>query len=181
MLRVRRLPVTLLGLGLALTGLACSVEEALPAPDCIQGDSGLIVAQSVPSADLVPCFLTVPAGWNVSSVRIDQDGTVVKFDSDRAGGDAGVLHFVEVCEPGSAVEITSDQEGADRLELIDELGHGFRARRYYLFPGGCVWWDFDFDDGAPAGLSVELGNSLLLITREAINENISQSFIDEEL
>ncbi|MEO1059889.1 MAG: hypothetical protein AAFZ07_00620 [Actinomycetota bacterium] len=164
-----------------LAGASCSVEQTLPPPHCDREGSGLIVAQSVPDAELVPCVRRLPAGWEVDGVRIDDGGTRVRFDSDRAGDDAAVLHFTRSCELGDAVAIPSDQPGADRLEDIERLTPGFRADRYYTFDGGCVRWRFDFDDGAPAGLAVELGGALLLLSRDDVNEILRETFIDEEL
>ena len=164
-----------------LATTACSVQDATPLPYCESEGSGLIAAQSVPSAELLPCFNSLPAGWDVDTVAIDQDRTQVVLDSDRAGMGAARLRFEDGCDLGEAVEVPSNQEGADQFELIEQVEPRFRAQRYYVFPGGCVWWDFDFDDDASAALSIELGDQLSLISRELINENIREKFIDEEL
>lgn len=169
----------LLALGLSIT--ACSIEDALPTPDCIEGDTAILGAQSVPTAELVPCFDPLPAGWTVDNVRIDQDGTELRFDSDRAGDDAAIFHYTEVCDIGDAVSAPSEQEGADRFEHIERVNPSFRAQRYYVFPGGCIWWEFDFDEGATAALSIELGDRLNTITRDALNDRIRESFLDEQL
>ena len=44
------------------------------------------------------------------------------------------------------------------FEYADEptVEPGFEASRFYRFPGGCVTWEFDFDDDAPSAMSVEL-------------------------
>lgn len=178
----RRTVVVVTVTAIALIVVAgCAVDETLPPPDCQTGGSGLIVAQSVPSAQLVPCFEQLPAGWGVGHVFVDQDGTSVHLDSDRAGEDAAVMRFVAECELGDAVFVPSDQPGASRYELIERVTPGFRADRIYWFLGGCVRWRFDFDDGAPAGLSVELGNSMVLVRRDIVNEGIRETFIDEEV
>jgi hypothetical protein len=114
-------------------------------------------------------------------VAIDQDRTQVILDSDRAGMGAARLRFEHECDLGQAVEVPTDQEGADRFEFVETVEPGFRAQRYYVFAGGCAWWAFDFDDGASAALSIELDEQLTFISREAVNENVRQSFIDEEL
>lgn len=160
---------------------ACSIEDTMSLPDCERGESGLISAQSVPTAELVPCFTRLPAGWEPESIKIDQDGTRIRFDSDRAGGGAAVLWFRESCDLDDAVSEPSEHDGAARYDYIDRVEPGFRADRYHVFGGGCVWWEFDFDDGVPAGLSVEVGNSLVLLTRQSVNDNIRENFIDEEL
>ncbi len=173
------------GVAVVLFALAslggCAVDETLPAPDCETGGSGLIVAQSVPTAQLVPCFGRLPAGWEFGHVFVDQSGTDVHLDSDRAGEDAAVLHFGASCELGDAVRVPSDQPLASRYELVERLSPGFRSERFYWFLGGCVIVRFDFDDGAPAGLSVELDDALVFVRRDDINRGIRETFIDEEL
>ena len=69
----------------ALASASCSLDEALPHPDCVRGGSVPIVAQSVPEAELVPCLGPLPDGWSVATVHIDQRGSDVELDSDRAG------------------------------------------------------------------------------------------------
>jgi hypothetical protein len=161
--------------------VACSVEEALPAPDCVEGDSALIVAQSVPSAEFVPCLDPLPDGWTVDTVSIDQDGTVIRFDSDRAGSGAAELRYAGTCDVHDAVAVPSEIDGAARFDRPERLEPGFREQRFYVFTGGCVWWEFDFVAGASATLSVGLGDGLELVSRAALNESIRESFIDEEL
>lgn len=167
--------------GIGLIAAACSLEQALPVPDCIDGGSGLIVAQSVPTAELVPCLGPLPDGWTVHGVTVDQDGSEVRLDSDRAGGNAARLHYRPTCDIGEAVSVPSDQEGAEAYEYIGRITSGFQADRIYLFEGGCVRWEFDFDSDASATLSIELQDRLELLSRASLNENIRETFIDEEL
>jgi len=166
---------------LAPTSSACSVENAQPMPNCETGGTGNIGAQSVPTATLVLCLDPLPAGWEADHVRIDQDGMIVRFDSDRAGDDAAILHYTATCDIGDAVRSPSEQEGAERFEDIERIEPGLRAQRYYVFDGGCIWWEFDFDPGATAALAIDLGDRLQTITREALNESVRESFIDVEL
>lgn len=178
--RTSRRWTILLGV-VSLIAAGCSVEQLLPPPDCVQGDSSLIVAQSVPGAELVPCLDGVPDGWNVASVIINENGTDILFDSDRAGEDAAHLRYKRSCDLGDAVLVPNDQAGAQTFEYIERLEPGFRGSRYFTFDGGCVWWEFDFDNDASATLSVELRNTLVFFTRDQVNQNIRDSFIDEEL
>lgn len=174
------IPVVVIGACLAVMA-ACSLEETLPAPDCVEGGSGLIVAQSVPTGGLVPCFDQLPAGWEFSTVMIDDEGTEVHLESDRAGGEAASLQYRTSCDPGEAVSVPSDQEGADAYEYIEQIEPSFRAERFYLFPGGCVRWRFHFNPEASAALSVELQNSLTLLSRDFLNDSFRETFVDEDL
>ena len=166
-------------LAVAVSGSACAVEEVLPEPSCAAGGSVILAAQSVPTAELVPCFEPLPAGWDVASVTIDQDGTVVRFDSDRAGEWAATFRYGSTCELDGAVPAPSEFEQTERYELVERVTPSLRARRFYPFSGGCAWWSFDFDDGAPAALAVELGDRLDLVPRDELNRSIRETFIDE--
>ena len=59
-----------LSIALAVLASGCSIEETTSIPDCERGDSGILVAQSVPTADLVPCFTSLPTGWEPDIVKI---------------------------------------------------------------------------------------------------------------
>jgi hypothetical protein len=160
---------------------ACATEEVLPAPSCSEGGSVLIVAQSVPTAQQIPCLGPLPEGWNVASVRVDQDGTTIRFDSDRAGRAAAVLRLADACDVSLAVPATSDQPPAARFDDIEQLVPRFRGVRYYVFPGGCVWWTFAFAEGASATETVAIGEALTLYSRATLNENVHKTFIDEDV
>ena len=42
-------------------------------------------------------------------------------------------------------------------------------------------WSFDFDDDASATESVAIGETLGLVSREALNDSLRETFIDEEI
>lgn len=164
-----------------LATASCATEETMPAPSCIDGGSSLIEAQSVPSATQIPCLDPLPEGWVVASVSVNQDRTLVRLDSDRAGDNAATLRFEMTCDVSNAVAAPSDLYPASRFDDIERLSPGFRAHRYYTFPGGCVSWYFDFDDGATATESVVIGDVLVLVSRESVNDGVREFFLDEEL
>jgi hypothetical protein len=173
-------PVLLTVAWLAVLG-GCSVEETLPPPECEEGGSVLIVAQSVRTASQIPCLDPLPTGWTVDRVRVNEEHTVVTLDSDRAGDDAAVLRVESACRVDHAVSAPSDQPNANRFDFVEQVEPSFRAERYYVFPGGCVSWTFDFDRDVSATQSVAIGDSLTLVPRDALNADIRESFIDEEI
>jgi hypothetical protein len=159
---------------------ACSVEQTLPAPTC-NGGSGLIVAQSVPTAQLIPCFAELPDGWSFETVKVNQDGTFIRLDSDRAGEAAATLRFTETCDIRAAAAQPSRFDDRQFFEMTERIEPSFRARSYIVFDGGCVTWRFDFDRGTSATESLGLEATLDFITRKALNDNIRETFIDEEI
>ena len=44
-----------------------------------------LMAQSVPSASLVPCVQLLPVGWTVAEVAVNNGRSVITLDHDRAG------------------------------------------------------------------------------------------------
>ncbi len=178
---IRRLGVVGTMAVLAAIVGGCSVEDTLPMPSCTEDVTASLGAQSVPTAKLVPCLDPLPEGWNVDKVRVDQDGMEVRFDSDRAGDNAAVFHYTATCDVGDAISRPSDQLGAVRFEHIERVAPGLRAQRYYVFDGGCIWWEFDFDADATAALAIDLGDRLQTVSRNELNESIRETFIDVEL
>lgn len=160
---------------------ACSVERALPLPDCSEGGSVILVAQSVPTAALVPCFEALPDGWDVTTNTIGEHGTVIRLDSDRAGHGAAIFRYQTGCDLGGAVDVPSQYPDATQYELVEQISPAFRARRFHVFEGGCMWWEFDFREDAGSALSIELGDRLRMVSRNALNESIRQSFLDERV
>jgi hypothetical protein len=190
--------------------VSCSVEQTLPPPNCFTDGSGQIVAQSVRSASQVPCLLDLPTGWTVATVQVNEHHSVITLDSDRAGEGAAVLRLEEACDVTDAVSVPSDlialeeddlawQGGpwpgglgidieaeappkpAERFDLIERVQPSFRAERFYVFPGGCVSWTFNFDEGTSATESVSIGNALALMSRQNLQDNVREHFIDEEI
>lgn len=159
----------------------CAAEDALPLPHCAASGSGLIVAQAVPTATQVPCLDPLPRGWSAASTSVDQDRAVITLDSDRAGDEAAVLRFESTCDTTNAVSAPSEFRDTERYDLIEQLEPNFRARRYYVFAGGCVTWVFSFDGDAPTSASIAVGDSLDLLSRDALNELLSEDFIDRDL
>src|SRR3954453_7496295 len=58
-------------------------------PTCGTGSLLVLSAQSVPSARQVPCIASLPAGWKVGGVQIDDERTRFWLDSDVAGHRGG--------------------------------------------------------------------------------------------
>lgn len=161
--------------------VACTAEEMQGLPFCEIEGTGMIAVQSVPGAEQIPCFDVLPAGWDATSVRVDQDGVRIHFDSDRAGSSAAVFRFEATCDRRGAVAAPSEFEDAERYDLVHSVRPRFVAERFYVVPGGCFWWRFDFVPGASAALSIELGDRVSLIARRDVNEQLRDTFLDLEV
>jgi membrane-associated phospholipid phosphatase/tRNA A-37 threonylcarbamoyl transferase component Bud32 len=146
-------------------------------PDCGTGDLAITVAQSVPSATLVPCIAALPAGWDLGHVHVERDRTTFWLDSDL-GGDRAVeatLTPPDECDVSGATAVPSDEVGADRYEQIDRLPPGLHSTRYYLFEGGCVTYRLEFADDATPAVLFDVDQALTFQPRSTLVEHVRET------
>jgi hypothetical protein len=130
------------------------------------------MAQSVPSASLVPCMQLLPVGWKVADVAVNNGRSVITLDATESG--TVVVTLAASCDLAGAAEVTSEQPQARRFVRIDRTARGSSVTRAYVFPGGCVTQRFTTP--GPAGprmsdtASVELG----FTTRQQLGQALDQ-------
>jgi hypothetical protein len=140
--------VAVAALGLAACG-PTQAQREFEQPTCLlRNDSVALMAQAVPTARLLPCIAQFPAGWSFDSSDVESGRARFWMDSDRAGPRALEVTLTEACRPGGT-EIPSDEPGARLFVRLDSIEPRYRGTRYYLVPGGCMTYRFDFPaDGA---------------------------------
>jgi tRNA A-37 threonylcarbamoyl transferase component Bud32/membrane-associated phospholipid phosphatase len=133
-----------------------------------------LMAQSVPSASLIPCLQLVPADWTVAKVAVNNGRSVITLDHNRAGGAAMVVRLTASCDLAGATEVTSEQSGARRYLRVDRTSTEFSAIRAYTFPGGCVTQRFRGAGPSAFRLSDTASIEFGFITREQLRQALSQ-------
>jgi hypothetical protein len=161
-------PLVALLTGLVGCSAGCSANETTATteiPACTTGDDGdaangvVLMAQSVPSAEWVPCLRTaLPLGWAFH--HLDARDRLARFwlDSDRDGQKAIEVSLRGGCDTDGATRIPSERDGMVRLERVTQTSPDFRGVRYYVFDGGCITFTFQL-----AGQ--ERGEALALATQ----------------
>jgi membrane-associated phospholipid phosphatase len=146
--------------------------EVSDTPACGTGDVMVLVAQSVPSATLLPCVATLPAGWTVGVLHVQRGRTTFALNSDRAGSHAV---DVELTGPSgcrgitaAATEVPSDEGGTRRFATPERVQPSLRSTTTYLYDGGCVRYRFDFKEGASGALALDATTALAFIDRHEI-------------
>jgi hypothetical protein len=148
---------------LGVTDVGCSNLEPL-----------WLMAQSVPSASLVPCVESRLVGWRVANVAVNNGRAVVTLDHDRAGAGAVVVRMAAACDPAGAVEAPSQEPRVRRFVQVERLAGAFSATWYDRFPGGCVTYRL-YSTTDPTGQFANEAPSLLgLTTRGQLREALSQ-------
>jgi membrane-associated phospholipid phosphatase/tRNA A-37 threonylcarbamoyl transferase component Bud32 len=148
---------------LYISNLACTDLE----PQWLQ-------AQAVPSASLVPCLRSLPTGWTLSNVTVNNGRSVLTLDNDRAGMGAMVVRLAATCDPAGASQVLSDQPGVRRLMLIQELGPMFSATRFDVFAGGCVSTRITAPVASRAEVTSEASLILGYTTRQTLRQALEE-------
>jgi hypothetical protein len=165
------LAVVALGVGASACGTAASHAD----PTCVPKgpDTLILLAQSVPSAQKIPCIASYPAGWHFASMDIRSGGAHFTLDSDRAGISAVRVSLQPRCDVAGATEIPSDEPGTRRFERILSVVDNFRSLRLYQFEGGCVTYRFAFAQQGRA-LVNEVSVAIGFISRAAVDELVRE-------
>jgi hypothetical protein len=133
-----------------------------------------LMAQSVPSALLIPCLQYVSVDWTVAKVAVNNGRSMITLDHDRGGRAAMVVRLSASCDLAGATEVTSEQAGARRYLRVDRNSTEFSATRAYTFPGGCVTQHFRAAGPSALRLSDTASTEFGFITRQELRQALSQ-------
>src|ERR687898_1148475 len=141
---------------------------------CTDREPQWLEAQSVPSASLVPCLRSLPAGWTLSNVTVNNGRSVLTLDNDRAGMGAMVVRLAATCDPAGASSVLSDQPGVRRFMLIQDLAPMFSATRFDVFAGGCVSTRMTAPVASRAEVTTEASLILGFTTRQSLQQALEE-------
>jgi len=180
-MRWRGRSLTLLGLVLVGSTLAACSSRAGDASEANcpveEGELFVLMAQSVPSATLLPCIAGLPAGWLYGGSDVASGTARFWLDSDRGGVHAVEVSLTSSCRIADAVDVTnSTTEGGVRVYLREFTLHPFSANEYFVFPGGCVTYRFRFDPDAEPTLALEAEEAVTFGLRTVLVHKIEHDF-----
>jgi hypothetical protein len=94
-----------------------------------------LLAQSVPSASLVPCVRALPPGWAVATAKAKNGLSEFTLAHDP-DPQAVIVRLTAACTTSGATRRPSDQPGARRYERTD--ARSGQLTWYTVFTGGCI-------------------------------------------
>jgi hypothetical protein len=133
-----------------------------------------LMAQSVPSASLLPCVRSLPVGWTVAEVAVNNGRSMLTLDHDRAGDRALVVRLTPACAPGGAMEGPSPVAGVRHHQRTESRAGEFTATWYDQFPGGCVTSRLHLTTDPNGEFAAQAPQVLGFTTRAALHEALSQ-------
>jgi hypothetical protein len=160
--------------------LSINFREAVETPAvvgnlaCADLEPQWLLAQSVPSASLVPCLGPLPAGWSVGPVTVNDGRSVIHLNHDRAGTNVLVIELTAGCNPQGAVQASSTQPQVRRYERIDRQTPRYQAVVLDQFPGGCVTTQAPVPAANQTEINSELAPILHYTTRQALQQALDQ-------
>jgi hypothetical protein len=134
---------------------------------CAPHEPLLLMAQSVPTAELVPCIEILPAGWTLGDVLVGNGRSRFTLTSDRGG--ILVAELTASCDLAGAIELTSERPGARRYLRIERNAAGVAMTRAYTFPGGCVTQRLVAPEASRQRLASESSSALGFTTRDDLD------------
>jgi tRNA A-37 threonylcarbamoyl transferase component Bud32 len=130
-----------------------------------------LMAQSVPSASLIPCLQLVPVDWKVAEVAVNNGRSVITLDHDRGGKAALVVRLTASCDLTGAKKVASEQPGAHRYY---RPGPGSSGTRLYGFSGGCVTQRFRAAAPSAARMNDTAAADFGFITRDELRQALAR-------
>jgi tRNA A-37 threonylcarbamoyl transferase component Bud32 len=152
------------------------------APEChrVRGEGLVLEVQAVPTAQMIPCLDAPPLGWSFKAFTVRNGEARLILDSDRGGFEAVEVTLTQSCDTSGATRVPSDEAGAQRYEQVDTLTGAYSGRRMYVFEGGCVTYDFDFEGEGSSSLAEEASLAVGFLTRDEVEEDYER-FSDLDL
>jgi tRNA A-37 threonylcarbamoyl transferase component Bud32 len=137
--------------------------------ECTQPEPLWLQAQSVPSASLVPCVQSMPAGWRLTGVNARNGWSRLTLASDLDGSEV-VVRLSATCDTTGATQESSGQTGAQRYERIEPRDSGPVTTWYTVFRGGCVTAQLLPSSDADPAFASEAASALGFTTRHALQQ-----------
>ena len=119
-------------------------------PNCGVSDVMVLMAQSVPSAQAVPCVVGLPSGWEATEVRANQDRSRYVLATGGGGPSVEVtMRRADDCDLAGFEERPSGEPGFRRFEQA-RSGPDEPLVRREVSDGACITYRLDLGTETPA-------------------------------
>jgi hypothetical protein len=150
--------------------VACKLGD-----DATPSNGVILMAQSVPTAEFVPCLEGMPVGWRFADMDANSDAAAFWLDADRYGVHAIEVRLTASCRTDGATEIPSDRQDMRRLELVTQVTPQYVGRRFYVFDGGCISVQFRLTGREASEALAVATQALGAVPREDLQDLVRES------
>jgi hypothetical protein len=156
------LPVLVIAATVTLVASACAAPEN-EQPMCHSQPPTVLMAESVPSASLIPCVRAVPDGWSFQSFVAND--TVASFSLGRQDGGLLGVELRASCEPEGG-SVPADEPGVHQYRSIQNGGATIVWTS--IFTGGCSRAQATFPSAPQASDVAAVRAALSFIARDEL-------------
>ena len=147
--------------------------------NCDQPEPLWLQAQSVPSASLVPCVSSLPAGWRFVNASQGPSHSAARngwsrFTLAKYMVGSLVVRLSATCDTRGATPLPPDQPGTQRHERTYQGRSGPAATWYTVFPGGCVTAELHSTAAADRAFATEARSIVEFTTRHTLQQELEQ-------
>jgi hypothetical protein len=142
---------------------ACAAPENAQ-PLCHNDPPTVLMAESVPTATLIPCVRGVPGGWSFQS--FEANDTVATFTMEQQEGGVFTIEFRGSCQPEG--ERVPEPEPAVQAYRSVQDG-GTRTVWTSTFTGGCSRAELTFPAAPPTSDVEDVRAALSFISRDELH------------
>ena len=135
---------------------------------CDQPEPLWLLAQSVPSASLVPCVRALPAGWAVATAKARNGLSEFTLAHDP-DSQAMTVRLTAACTTSGATRRPADQPRARRYERTN--ARSGQVTWYTVFPGGCITTQIH-PTGNTTAFTDEASSALGFTTRRSLQHTL---------
>ena len=173
--------------GAGLTSPPQATEADLSAvirsPECRDiTDPIFLLAQSVERASQVPCLNAMPLGWSFLAIDVEDQSTRFYLDYDRPGVRDFAAVFKASCDTSRASSVPSgptDSPSTERYERVLRIEGHYVGSRYYVFDGGCLQLDFDFNGSGRHALADEVASAFGFLPRASLDAVLESNGVEQ--
>ena len=159
----------------AISAMQNDTSEAnvVPGTACPTNSVNDLVAQSVPSASLVPCVALFGARWSVDGEDFTSHGTKVSMTGHDSSADVTwKVTFDESCDT-SGMTPAGDTDGAAVSQSEESSGSSTTRTQALVFDGGCVTSKVVIPSRFDHDLVIaDVDAALVLVPRSALNAQV---------
>lgn len=166
---------------LLLTGCA-ELRDPVATVRCDPGERELnrslvLMAQSVPTAQALPCLRTAPADWGVMdfAARSGRTRFTLHYLEGSGGEQRGVtVELTRRCDVRGATEVRTEQPGMRQYEHQSRRSGEYRDQRFLVSPGSCVTYRFNLRGVGADQQAAQIWDALELLPREELAAKVRE-------
>jgi tRNA A-37 threonylcarbamoyl transferase component Bud32 len=140
---------------------------------CTDPEPLWLMAQSVPSASLVPCLGSLPEGWELAKMTVNDGRSVITL-YDRHHMATVVVRLTADCDVGGASPAPPGRPEVRRYLRTESVLPQYSGTRFEVFPGGCVTTWLTVPDVNRDWVTSQAGALLGFTSRQTLQQLLEQ-------